>query len=88
MEYQRILNNHVVPAIKQMWPDLNQDNAFGASSHKKVDDKEFGIPARQQGFWNINILTQSPKLLDTNICDLTFLCSTVGAVEEPRGLNN
>ena len=69
-----MLIDKVVPAIKQKWPDLNQDIVLqqdGASAHIKVDDLEFGITA-QQGLWNINILTQAPKSPDTNICDSTF----------------
>ena len=40
-------------------------------THISADDMEFGLVART-GTWNINILTQAPKSLDTNVCDLSF----------------
>ena len=40
-------------------------------SHLPADDLEFGLRART-GNWNINLLTQAPKSLDTKICDLSF----------------
>ena len=72
--YWKMLIDKVVPAIKAKWPGLNRNIVLqqdGATSHIKEGDLEFGLVARQ-GLWNINILTQAPKLPDTNICDLSF----------------
>ncbi len=65
--YQQMLIDHVIPAIKQKWPDLNRNIVLqqdGASAHVKADDMEFGLTARQG--------LKAPKSPDTNICDLSF----------------
>ncbi|KAI2499777.1 hypothetical protein MHU86_14720 [Fragilaria crotonensis] len=70
-----MLVEDVIPAtIKAKWPDRNRDIVLqqdGASAHIPADDVEFGLVAGART-WNIKILTQAPKLPDTNICDLFF----------------
>jgi hypothetical protein len=72
--YRQHLIEHVLPAIKQKWPDRNRDIVIqqdGASAHLAPDDLEFLVHARTRP-WNISLLTQAPKSPDTNVCDLSF----------------
>ena len=47
---------------------LQQD---GASAHIDENDPQF-VAAAMSGNWNISLMTQSPKLLDLNVLDLSF----------------
>ena len=64
----------VVPAIKAKRPDRNRNIVIqqdGASSHIDEDDPEF-VAVGVTGVWNIRLMTQSPKLPDLNVLDLSF----------------
>ena len=72
--YREFMIEKVVPAIKAKWPDRNQNILIqqdGASSHIDEDDPEF-VAVRVTGVWNIRLMTQSPKLPDLNVLDLSF----------------
>jgi hypothetical protein len=67
--------HHVVPAIKEKWPDRNRNVIIqkdGASSHILENDFEFCRLVATQGVWNIRLLTQPAKSPDLNVLDLSF----------------
>ena len=64
----------VLPAIKQKWPYWNWNIVIqqdGASAHMDEYDPQF-LAAATSGNWNISLMTQSPKLPDLNVLDLSF----------------
>ena len=73
--YREFMIQKVVPAaIKEKWPDRNQNILIqqdGASSQIDEDDPEC-VAVRDTGVWNIRLMTQSPKLPDLNVLDLSF----------------
>ena len=72
--YWEFMIEKVVPAIKAKWPDRNRNILIqqdGASSHIDEDDPEF-VAIGVTGVWNIRLMTQSPKLPDLNVLDLSF----------------
>ncbi len=72
--YRQFVCQHVVPAIKEKWPDRNRDIIIqqdGAAAHIADNDLEFRQGA-QQGLWNIRLLTQPAKSPDLNVLDLSF----------------
>ena len=72
--YRQFMCHHVVPAIKEKWPDRNRNVIIqqdGASSHILENDFEFCRLATQ-GVWNIRLLTQPAKSPDLNVLDLSF----------------
>jgi len=81
VRYRRMLVDHVLPAIKRVWPNrregirtcvtIQQD---GASSHIDDNDEEFTVHARNQ-LWKIHLLIQPAKSPDLNVLDLSFFRS-------------
>ena len=74
IRYRDFMIEKVVPTIKAKWPDRNQNILIqqdGASSHIDEDDPEF-VAVGVTGVWNIRLMTQSPKLPDLNVLDLSF----------------
>ena len=73
--YRQLLINHVLPAIKEKWPNRRERRVIiqqdGASSHIPSWDPEFRYHATQ-GQWNISLETQPAKSPDTNVLDLSF----------------
>jgi hypothetical protein len=64
----------VLPAIKQKWPDRNWNKVIqqdSASAHIHENDPQI-VAAAKSGIWNISLMTQSPKLPDLNVLDLSF----------------
>jgi len=75
--YCEFLTEKVLPAIKEKWPDRNQNISVqqdGASIHIFEDDEEFQALARN-GNWNIKLSNQAPKSPDTNVLDLSLFHS-------------
>jgi hypothetical protein len=73
-QYRKFMIEKVVPAIKAKLPDWNRNILIqqdGASSHIDEDDPEF-VAVGVTGVWNIRLMTQSPKLPDLNVLDLSF----------------
>jgi hypothetical protein len=74
----------VFPAIKQKWPDRNRNIVIqqdGASAHIDENDPQF-VAAATSGNWNISLMTQSPKLPDLNVLDLSFLGLAIKRMEQ------
>ena len=74
-QYREVMIEKVVPAIQAKWPDRNQNILIqqdgAASSHIDEDDPEF-VAVGVTGVWNIRLMTQSPKLPDLIVLDLSF----------------
>jgi hypothetical protein len=69
IRYRKFMIQKDVHAIKEKWPDRNQNMLIqqdGASSHIDADDPEFDAVGIT-GVWNIRLMTQSPKL-EQRIC--------------------
>jgi hypothetical protein len=70
------LINHVLPAIKRLWPKedagktifIQQDNA---KSHVDKNDEDF-LRAASEGGFDIKLTCQTPTSPDLNILDLGF----------------
>jgi len=80
VRYRRMLVDHVIPAIKRLWPNRREEEGRrtnitiqqdGASSHIDNIDEEFVLHARNQ-LWNIQLLIQPAKSPDLNVLDLSF----------------
>jgi hypothetical protein len=78
VRYRRMLVDHVLPAIKRLWPNRREGGRTsitiqqdGASSHIDNSDEEFALNARNQ-LWNIRLLIQPAKSPDLNVLDLSF----------------
>ena len=72
--YKFFMITKVLPAIKLKWPDWNRNIVVqqdGASAHIDENDPQF-VAAATSGNWNISLMTQSPKLPDLNVLDLSF----------------
>ena len=64
----------VLPAIKQKWPDRNQNKVIqqdGASAHINENDPQFVAVATSRN-WKISLMTQSSKSPDLNVLHLSF----------------
>ncbi len=73
-QYRDFMITKVLPAIKQKWPDWKRNIVIqqdGASAHIDENDPQF-VAAATSGNWNISLMTQSPKLPDLNVLDLSF----------------
>ena len=73
--YREFMIEKVVPAIKDKWPDRDQNIVViqqdGASGHIDEFDPAF-CAAAMSGNRIITLMTQSPKSPDLNVLDLSF----------------
>ena len=83
-QYRDFMITKVFPAIKQMWPDRNRNIVIqqdSSSAHINENDPQF-VAAATSGNWNISLMTQSPKLPDLNVLDLSFLGLAIKRMEQ------